>query len=77
MLLLFTLLASSCAAVDRYSVRRAENACAAFDRCTVYDGVGPHEVACFQPGWEGPTVFAGDPDWPLSDAVCRSPAQRS
>jgi hypothetical protein len=69
---LLSLSAASCAAVQRYAQVTGRDACASFDQCTVYDGEGKHEVACFQPwGTESP-VLADDSGWPLSTASCRS-----
>jgi hypothetical protein len=65
------LLAPSCTAVQRYSRSTAETACASFDRCTVYDDAGRHEVACFQPAGETSTASAGDAGWPITTASCR------
>ena len=64
--------ASSCAEVQRYAQRTGEDACASFDQCTVYDGTGMHEVACFQPWGAETPAFADDSGWPLSTASCRS-----
>jgi hypothetical protein len=70
--LLLVLLCSSCAAVEQYSRRAGQSACSAFDRCAVYENVGEHVVACFQPAGEVPEAFAGDSGWPLSSAKCQS-----
>lgn len=61
--------ASSCAALDAYSRRAAENACRSAGACTVYDQTGRHLEPCW-PMPDGGMAYPGDPQWPFEKGVC-------
>jgi hypothetical protein len=56
-------LLSSCASVQAYARRNAEEACLGLDRCLVYDATGKHEVPCIST--RHGAIYAGDPGWPF------------
>jgi len=82
--------AASCAALEAYSRRVAQNACRSAGSCTVYDDTGMHQEPCW-PTPSGPMAYPGDPEWPFERGVCdrvpddpprdatpsRDPAERS
>ncbi|HZR81179.1 MAG TPA: hypothetical protein VFD92_08780 [Candidatus Binatia bacterium] len=60
---------SGCAAVERYSVRAAENSCEAVSVCTVYGPNGETLSPCTY--WGKMTIYPGDPRWPYTTpGVC-------
>jgi hypothetical protein len=63
------LLATGCTSIESYSVRAAEDSCAALSVCTVYGPTGEHLSPCTQIGKM--TIYPGDPRWPYTTpGVC-------
>jgi hypothetical protein len=78
MALALVLSLSGCASLEAYSRRAGRDACAALDRCTVYDDSGKHEVPCFWLATERRMVYPGDRGWPFEPGVCEAtPASES
>jgi hypothetical protein len=60
---------SGCSAIEKYSVRAAENSCGAVSVCTVYGQSGEYLSPCVSAGRQ--TVYPGDPRWPYTTpGVC-------
>jgi hypothetical protein len=63
------LVAIGCTSIESYSVRAAEESCAALSVCTVYGPTGEHLSPCTQVGKM--TIYPGDPRWPYTTpGVC-------